>query len=61
MKYLFTFLLFTGVIFSQQGNLESKVVEATIFKDRAMVMRLADVNLKMGENQIVFSNLSPPS
>ena len=58
MKYLFTFLLFTGVIFSQQGNLESKVVEATIFKDRAMVMRLADVNLKMGENQIVFSNLT---
>jgi hypothetical protein len=58
MKNLFTFLLFTGLTIAQFEPVESKVVEATVFKDRAMVTRSADVNLKKGENQIMFSDLT---
>jgi len=58
MKYLVTFLLLTGFSIGQIDPVESKVVEATVFKDRAMVTRSADVNLKKGENQIIFSGLT---
>ncbi len=58
MKYLVTFLLLTGFSIGQINPVESKVVEATVFKDRAMVIRSADVNLKKGENQIIFSGLT---
>jgi hypothetical protein len=58
MKYLVTFLLLTGFSIGQIDPVESKVVEATVFKDRAMVIRSTDVNLKKGENQIIFSGLT---
>ena len=58
MKYLVNFLLLTGFSIGQIDPVESKVVEATVFKDRAMVTRSADVNLKKGENQIIFSGLT---
>ena len=58
MKYLVTFLLLTGFSLGQLEPVESKVVGATVFKDRAMVTRSADVSLKKGENQIVFSDLT---
>lgn len=57
MKKYFLFLFLTTVCFTQTITVDSKVVEATVFKDRAMVIRSADANLKKGENRIIFSNL----
>jgi hypothetical protein len=50
--------MFSSMCFSQIKPVESKVIEATVFKDRAMVTRSADVNLNKGENTIVFSDLT---
>ncbi len=58
MKKCFLFVFLTSLIFAQSKSVDSKVTEATVFKDRAMVTRSADVNLKKGENQIVFSDLT---
>jgi len=44
--------------FPQVKPIESKVIEATVFKDRAMVTRSADVNLQKDENTIIFSELT---
>lgn len=44
--------------FAQTKPTESKVIEATVFKDRAMVTRFAEANLVKGENEIIFSNLT---
>ncbi len=58
MKNFFLFLFVSTISFAQLKPVESKVIEATIFRDRAMVTRSTDVNLKKGENQIVFSDLT---
>ena len=58
MQKYFLFLFLSSISFAQLKTVESKVVEATVFRDRAMVTRSAEVNLKKGENQIVFSNLT---
>jgi uncharacterized protein (TIGR02231 family) len=47
-----------GILFAQQGDkIESKVVSATVFKNRALVTREADCSIKKGKHKIVFSNL----
>jgi len=47
-----------GILFAQQGDkIESKVVSATVFKNRALVTREAEVSVKKGKIKIVFSNL----
>ncbi len=56
-KYLF-FLLLSSLCLSQTKSVQSKVVQATVFKDRAMVTQSADINLNKGENQVVFSDLT---
>jgi polyhydroxyalkanoate synthesis regulator phasin len=58
MKKYFLFLILSAVSFAQVKPIESKVIEATVFKDRAMVTRSADINLQKGENTIVFSDLT---
>lgn len=58
MKKYFLFLILSSISFAQVKPVESKVIEATVFKDRAMVTRSADVNLQKGENTILFSDLT---
>ena len=58
MKKYFLFLFLSSLSLAQIKPVESKVIEAIVFKDRAMVTRSADVNLKKGENTIVFSELT---
>lgn len=58
MKRVFILLILSSINFAQVKPIESKVIEATVFKDRAMVTRSADVNLQKGENTIVFSDLT---
>ncbi|MDP2365616.1 MAG: mucoidy inhibitor MuiA family protein [Ignavibacteria bacterium] len=58
MKKYILLLFIPSICFAQLKPVESKVIEATVFKDRAMVTRSADVNLQKGENTIVFSELT---
>lgn len=58
MKNICLFLLTASICTAQIKKVDSKVVEATVFKDRAMVTRSADVDLSRGENAIVFSDLT---
>ncbi len=58
MKKFFLFLLLSSVCLAQSKTVDSKVTSATVFKDRAMVIRSAEINLNTGENQIVFSDLT---
>ena len=58
MKKYFLFLILSAISLAQLKPVESKVIEATVFKDRAMVTRSADVNLQKGENTIIFSELT---
>jgi hypothetical protein len=58
MKKYFLFLILSAVSLAQLKPVESKVIEATVFKDRAMVTRSADVNLQKDENTIIFSELT---
>lgn len=58
MKKYFLFLIVSAVSLAQLKPVESKVIEATVFKDRAMVTRSADVNLLKDENTIIFSELT---
>jgi hypothetical protein len=60
MKLLcFTFsMIFLGLSYAQEGQkVESKVVAATVFKDRAMITREAEQTLTKGEHTLIFSNL----
>ena len=60
MKKMLVILSFfcAGLMFPQQGDkIESSVVSATVFKNRALVTREADVTVKKGKHKIVFSNL----
>jgi hypothetical protein len=58
MKKYILLLFVSSICFAQIKPIESKVIEATVFKDRAMVTRSADANLQKDENTIVFSNLT---
>ena len=58
MKKYFLFLILASISLSQTKPLDSKVIAATVFKDRAIVTRSADVNLKKGENKVVISDLT---
>ena len=58
MKKYLLLLIFSSMCFPQVKPIESKVIEATVFKDRAMVTRSADVNLQKDENTIIFSELT---
>lgn len=58
MKRCFLFLILASVSFAQTKLIDSKVIAATVFKDRAMVTRSADIHLKKGENQVIFSGLT---
>lgn len=58
MKKYFLFLILSTFSLAQPKPVESKVIEATVFKDRAMVTRSADVNLLKDENTIIFSELT---
>lgn len=53
------FIFISGVIYSQenQEKLNSKVIAATIFKNRALVTRQAEIKLHSGKHNLVFSNL----
>lgn len=58
MKTFLLFLTFSVIVLAQEKTVDSKVIEATVFKDRAMVTRAAEINLLKGENQIKFSQLT---
>ncbi len=58
MNYMIILFLFIGISFAKEKTVQSKVVEATVFKDRAMVTRTATVNLTKGMNTIIFPNLT---
>lgn len=58
MKNLLVFLSLISFSFAQVKTVGSKVIEATVFKDRAMVTRSSNVILEKGENELVFSRLT---
>ena len=57
--FLFCLILISGIIFSQEKTekLDSKVIAATVFKNRALVTRQAEIILPSGKHILVFSNL----
>ena len=61
MKRLFflCLILVSGIIYSQEKpeKLDSKVIAATVFKNRALVTRQAEINLPAGKHILAFSNL----
>lgn len=61
-KYCFILItLVTSVFASSQSRLDvnSRVVSATVFSDRALVTREGSVTLSRGTHKFVFSNLTP--
>lgn len=61
MKRLFflCLILISGIILSQEKpeKLDSKVIAATVFKNRALVTRQAEISLTSGKHFLAFSNL----
>jgi hypothetical protein len=48
-----------GVVHAQQEQkLDSRVISATVFKDRAMITREAEQTFAKGEHTVIFSNLT---
>ena len=60
LKHLLIFSFFTlSFVYAQKEmKVDSKVTQATVFKDRAMVTREAKLDLPKGESKIVISNLT---
>ena len=61
MKILLCLILIISAVnlFGQNEiNLKSKVVDVTVFKDRALVTREANKNLSKGEYVLVFSGMT---
>lgn len=58
MKNIFFIFLSITLCSAQPKKVESRVTDATVFKDRAMVTRTAVLNLEKGENTVVFSDLT---
>ena len=52
------FLIISTISAQQVKTVSSKVVGATVFKDRAMVTRESKVNLASGKQQVIISNLT---
>lgn len=48
-----------GSVSSQDKQVKSKVISATVFSQGAQITRVAKFSLEKGENKIVFSNLPP--
>ncbi len=57
--FLLSLIFISGLNFSQEKfeKLDSKVIAATIFKDRALVTRQAEINLSPGKHTLSFSGL----
>ena len=57
--FLFCLILISGIIFCQEKTqkLDSKVIAATVFKNRALVTRQAEILLPSGRHVLAFSNL----
>lgn len=51
-------ILSSFIINAQDEIIESKVISATVFKNRALVMREAELSLPAGKHKVIFSNLS---
>ena len=51
-------LLYTFCFSAEEQEVDSKVVSATVFKDRAMVTRSAEVNFSKGIHTLIFSHLT---
>lgn len=55
---ILTMTLCAGLLFAQnEKKIDSKVVSATVFKNRALVTREAQAELQKGKHKLVFSNL----
>ncbi|MEJ2545339.1 MAG: mucoidy inhibitor MuiA family protein [Calditrichaceae bacterium] len=58
ISYILIFLI-VEISFGQDvKKVDSKVIEATVFKDRAMVTREATVNLPKGIHTVLFTNIT---
>jgi len=56
---IISLLFFSGLLYTgEEKKVDSKVVAATVFKDRAMVTRSAEINLAKGIHTLTFSNLT---
>jgi hypothetical protein len=55
--FLFLIILTASVYCKDELKVKSKVVEATIFKNRALITREGKINLPKGKSVIFFSNL----
>ncbi len=55
--FLFVIILPSFILCKDETKVDSKVVEATIFKNRALITREGEINLPKGKSEIVFSNL----
>ncbi len=55
--FLLLILLFNNTASANTIEVESKVINAIIYSDRAKVTRKATVNIKKGEQKIIFKNL----
>ncbi len=55
--FLLVIILSASVYCKDELKVKSKVVEATIFKNRALIIREGEINLPKGKSEIVFSNL----
>ncbi len=52
-------ILGLGFCYGQEDKkVDSKVISAIVFKDRAMVTRQAKLDLPKGKHKIIFSNLT---
>lgn len=55
---LLLLIVFAAFIYPQkEEKVDSKVVSATVFKNRALITREAQLNLAKGRHKIIFSNL----
>lgn len=55
---IFCLIFLTGMVYSQEEiKVDSKVISATIFKNRALVTRQADISILSGKHTLIFSNL----
>ena len=59
MKLPMLVLSLLALTLASEKTITSEVVKATVFKDRALVTRSAEVELSAGLNSLVFSGLTP--
>jgi hypothetical protein len=57
-KLLLNLILCVGFILAQnEEKIDSKVISATVFKNRALVIREAQIDLSKGKHKLIFSSL----